>query len=58
MPRLPGQPERVRRAEKIGLREVRADTTVELGSGQSFAIGGLISNSTRNNLEKVPALGQ
>ena len=24
----------------------RAETTVELGSGQSFAIGGLISNST------------
>lgn len=35
----------------------RAETTVELGSGQSFAIGGLISNTTRNNLEKVPALG-
>ena len=35
----------------------RAETTVELGSGQSFAIGGLISNSTRNNLDKVPALG-
>ena len=35
----------------------RAETTVELGSGQSFAIGGLISNSTRNNLEKVPGLG-
>ena len=32
----------------------RAETTVELGSGQSFAIGGLISNSTRNNLDKVP----
>jgi pilus assembly protein CpaC len=35
----------------------RAETTVELGSGQSFAIGGLISNSTRNNLDKVPGLG-
>lgn len=35
----------------------RAETTVELGSGQSFAIGGLISNSTRNSLDKVPALG-
>jgi pilus assembly protein CpaC len=35
----------------------RAETTVELGSGQSFAIGGLISNTTRNNLDKVPALG-
>ena len=35
----------------------RADTTVELGSGQSFAIGGLISNSTRTNVEKLPGLG-
>ncbi|MEZ5858045.1 MAG: type II and III secretion system protein family protein [Geminicoccaceae bacterium] len=35
----------------------RAETTVELGSGQSFAIGGLISNSTRNSLEKVPGIG-
>lgn len=35
----------------------RAETTVELGSGQSFAIGGLISNSTRNNVEKLPGLG-
>jgi pilus assembly protein CpaC len=35
----------------------RAETTVELGSGQSFAIGGLISNNTRSNLDKVPGLG-
>lgn len=35
----------------------RAETTVEIGSGQSFAIGGLISNSTRSNLEKFPGLG-
>jgi pilus assembly protein CpaC len=35
----------------------RAETTVELGSGQSFAIGGLISNSTRSNIEKLPGLG-
>jgi len=35
----------------------RAETTVELGSGQSFAIGGLISNSTRSNVEKLPGLG-
>ncbi len=35
----------------------RAETTVELGSGQSFAIGGLISNSTRTNVEKLPGLG-
>jgi pilus assembly protein CpaC len=35
----------------------RAETTVELGSGQSFAIGGLLSNETRTNLEKLPGLG-
>lgn len=35
----------------------RAETTVEIGSGQSFAIGGLVSNSTRSNLEKFPGLG-
>jgi pilus assembly protein CpaC len=35
----------------------RAETTVELGSGQSFAIGGLISNATRSNVEKFPGLG-
>lgn len=35
----------------------RAETTVELGSGQSFAIGGLISNSTRANIEQLPGLG-
>ncbi|HEY0133663.1 MAG TPA: type II and III secretion system protein family protein, partial [Nannocystis sp.] len=35
----------------------RAETTVELGSGQSFAIGGLISNTTRNSVEKFPGLG-
>ncbi len=35
----------------------RAETTVELGSGQSFAIGGLISNSIRANIEKLPGLG-
>lgn len=35
----------------------RADTTVEIGSGQSFAIGGLVSNTTRSSLEKFPGLG-
>ncbi|GBD45150.1 Type II secretion system protein D [bacterium HR40] len=35
----------------------RAETTVELASGQSFAIGGLISSSTRHRLEKFPGLG-
>jgi len=35
----------------------RAETTVELGSGQSMVIGGLISNSTNNQIEKTPGLG-
>jgi pilus assembly protein CpaC len=35
----------------------RAETTVELASGQSFAIAGLIQNNAQNNVQKVPLLG-
>jgi len=35
----------------------RADTTVELGDGESFVIGGLIDRETRSNVSKVPLLG-
>lgn len=35
----------------------RADTTVELGDGESFIIGGLVSRSTTSNVDKVPLLG-
>ena len=35
----------------------RAETTVELGSGQSFMIAGLLRNANTNNIEKVPLLG-
>ncbi len=35
----------------------RAETTVELGSGQSFMIGGLLRNTANNNLNKAPFLG-
>lgn len=35
----------------------RADTTVELGDGESFVIGGLVSRSTLSNVAKVPFLG-
>ena len=35
----------------------RAETTVELGSGQSFMIAGLLSNSSQNTIEKAPGLG-
>jgi pilus assembly protein CpaC len=34
----------------------RAETTVELGSGQSFAIAGLLQNTTNQNLNDVPGL--
>ena len=35
----------------------RTETTVELGSGQSFMIGGLISNGGNNSIERTPFLG-
>ena len=35
----------------------RADTTVELGDGESFVIGGLVSRNTLSNVDKVPLLG-
>ena len=35
----------------------RTETTVELGSGQSFMIGGLIRNGGANSIEKTPLLG-
>lgn len=36
----------------------RASTTVQLMDGQSFAIGGLISNNVRHNITQFPFLGQ
>lgn len=35
----------------------RAETTVELGSGQSFMIAGLMQNSHYNNFDKTPGVG-
>lgn len=35
----------------------RAETTVELGSGQSFMIAGLLKNGTRTASDKTPVLG-
>ncbi|WP_322057703.1 type II and III secretion system protein family protein [Paraburkholderia sp. J63] len=35
----------------------RAETTVELGDGESFVIGGLIDRETASNVNKVPLLG-
>jgi pilus assembly protein CpaC len=36
----------------------RAETTVELGSGQSFMIAGLLSNNTQDTLKRAPGLGE
>ena len=35
----------------------RAETTLELGSGESMVIGGLLQNSHNNSIEKTPGLG-
>jgi pilus assembly protein CpaC len=35
----------------------RAETDVELRDGQSFAIGGLLSNISQNDVSKIPLLG-
>jgi pilus assembly protein CpaC len=35
----------------------RAETTVELGSGQSFMIGGLLQNTNDNQIDKAPGIG-
>jgi pilus assembly protein CpaC len=40
-----------------GITTRRADTTVELGDGESFVIGGLIDRETMSNVSKVPLLG-
>ncbi|HVI98881.1 MAG TPA: type II and III secretion system protein family protein [Sphingomonas sp.] len=40
-----------------GLTTRRTETTVELGSGQSFVIAGLLSNNRANTIDKAPGLG-
>ena len=40
-----------------GITSRRAETTLELGSGQSMMIGGLLQNSHNNNIQKTPFLG-
>lgn len=35
----------------------RTETTVELGSGESMVIGGLLQNTHNNNISKTPGLG-
>jgi pilus assembly protein CpaC len=34
-----------------------AETTVELGSGQSYALAGILQNNDQHDLSKVPLLG-
>lgn len=40
-----------------GVATRRAETTVELGSGQSFMIGGLLRNSSNNVIDRTPGAG-
>jgi pilus assembly protein CpaC len=40
-----------------GITTRRAETSIELNSGQSFAIGGLLENDNTNTINKVPGLG-
>ncbi len=35
----------------------RADTTIELGSGESFVIAGLLQDNTNNDIQRFPGLG-
>lgn len=41
-----------------GLTVRRAETTIELGSGQSFMIAGLLSNNSQNLIDRAPGLGE
>ncbi|HEY9279142.1 MAG TPA: type II and III secretion system protein family protein [Eoetvoesiella sp.] len=41
-----------------GLSVRRVETTVEMASGQSFAIGGLLQNNIRDIVSQVPGLGK
>lgn len=44
-------------AQVPGLTTRRTETTVELGSGQSFMIAGLLQNNHNNSIEKTPGAG-
>ena len=48
---------RIEGVEIPSLRVRRADTTVELRNGQSFAIAGLLQNESTNSKVQVPWLG-
>lgn len=40
-----------------GITTRRAETTVELGSGQAFMIGGLLRNTQTNAIDRAPGIG-
>ncbi len=40
-----------------GIKKRQAKTTVELGAGQTLAIGGLIQEQTRTQIHRLPGLG-
>lgn len=40
-----------------GIATRRADTSIELGSGESFVIAGLLNDSNSRDISKVPAVG-
>lgn len=40
-----------------GLTTRRAETTVELGNGESLVLGGLLQRNTSQDIDKVPGLG-
>ena len=46
-----------RAADVPSLNTRRAETTVDLASGQSFAIAGLMENSSSQNASRMPGLG-
>lgn len=53
----PGTGVRLNGFDIPGLTTRRTETTVELGSGQSFMIGGLLRHNNSNSVEKAPFLG-
>lgn len=40
-----------------GLRVRRTETTVAMGSGETFIVSGLVSRNTLNNSDRIPGLG-
>jgi pilus assembly protein CpaC len=48
---------RINGTEIPAITQRMADTTVELGSGQSFMIAGLMQNTTSSSVDKMPGAG-